>query len=163
MKNIIILLVAALFFSQNVIASEDQMAISIKRLSLNVTTKISQAAIDACRKKGIQIAVTVVDRHGSVQNVMRDTVAPVISLEISRQKAFTAANFGAATSQLAGRASTPIGQIDGLLMSAGGIPIQIAGHLLGGVGVSGAPSGEIDEECAQAGIDEVKDDLEMEF
>ncbi|MGB5405433.1 MAG: heme-binding protein, partial [Thiogranum sp.] len=29
------------------------------------------------------------------------------------------------------------------------------------VGVSGAPSGKTDEECAQAGIDEVIDDLEM--
>jgi len=147
--------------SQNVLADEDQMAISVKRLSLDTTTKIAQATIDACRKKGIQIAVTVVDRHGLVQNVMRDTVAPTISLKISRQKAFTAANFSAPTSQLADRANTPIARIDGLVMSAGGLPIQIGGHVFGGVGVSGAPSGETDEECAQAGIDAVADDLEM--
>ncbi len=33
--------------------------------------------------------------------------------------------------------------------------------MLGGVGVSGAPAGETDEECAQAGVDAVIDDLEM--
>jgi uncharacterized protein GlcG (DUF336 family) len=46
-------------------------------------------------------------------------------------------------------------------MSAGGVPIQVAGALVAGVGVSGAPSGETDEECAQAGVEKVIDDLEM--
>jgi uncharacterized protein GlcG (DUF336 family) len=46
-------------------------------------------------------------------------------------------------------------------MSTGGLPIQVAGTMLGAVGVSGAPSGETDAECAQAGIDAVLIDLEM--
>lgn len=46
-------------------------------------------------------------------------------------------------------------------MSAGGVPIQVGGSLIGAVGVSGAPSGEVDEQCAQAGVDAVMDDLEM--
>jgi uncharacterized protein GlcG (DUF336 family) len=48
-------------------------------------------------------------------------------------------------------------------MSAGGLPIQAGGQLLGAVGVSGAPSGKTDEECAQAGMDTIIDDLEMEM
>jgi uncharacterized protein GlcG (DUF336 family) len=67
----------------------------------------------------------------------------------------------APTSALSDRANTPIGRLDGLVMSAGGLPIQAGGQLLGGVGVSGAPAGETDEGCAQAGIDQVIDDLEM--
>jgi uncharacterized protein GlcG (DUF336 family) len=70
-------------------------------------------------------------------------------------------NFNVATSQLGARADTPIGRLDGLVMSAGGLPIQAGGQLLGGVGVSGAPSGETDETCAQAGIDRVIDELEL--
>ena len=46
-------------------------------------------------------------------------------------------------------------------MSAGGVPIQAGGRMLGGVGVSGAPSGETDEACAEAGVEAVIDDLEM--
>jgi uncharacterized protein GlcG (DUF336 family) len=46
-------------------------------------------------------------------------------------------------------------------MSAGGVPIQVGGALLGGVGVSGAPSGETDQACAQAGVEAVQVDLEM--
>jgi uncharacterized protein GlcG (DUF336 family) len=145
------------------VADEAAPTVSLKRLSLQSANKIAMGAIEACRKKGIQIGVTVVDRDGTVQAVMRDTIAARITVPISRMKAFTAANFNAATSGLSDRASPAIGNIDGLVFSAGGLPVQAAGHLLGAVGVSGAPDGKVDEECAQAGIDSIIDDLEMEM
>ena len=46
-------------------------------------------------------------------------------------------------------------------MGAGALPIMAGGAILGGVGVSGAPSGEADEACAQVGLEAVLDDLEM--
>ena len=33
---------------------------------------------------------------------------------------------------------------------------------MGGVGVSGAPSGKTDEKCAEAGLEAVREDMEME-
>ena len=128
---------------------------------MDTALAVARGAVDACRKQGIQVGVTVVDRDGTVQAVLRDTVAPPITLPISRQKAYTAVNFSVPTSQLDARADTPIGRLDGLVMSAGGVPIQAGGQMLGGVGVSGAPAGETDEACAQAGVDAVIDDLEM--
>ena len=154
-------LLLGLTLLHGVMADEAAPTVTVKRLSLETATRIAQGAIQACRKEGIQIGVTVVDRDGTVQVALRDTIAAPITLSISRQKAFTAVNFNAATSQLAERANTPIGRIDGLVMSPGGLPIQAGGQLLGGVGVSGAPSGKTDEACAQAGIDQVIDDLEM--
>jgi uncharacterized protein GlcG (DUF336 family) len=144
-------------------ADEASPTVNLKRLSLETANRVALGAIEACRKEGVQIGVTVVDRDGTVQAVMRDTIAAQITVPISRMKAFTAANFYAATSALTDRADTPIGRIDGLVMSAGGLPIEAGGQLLGGIGVSGAPSGETDERCAQAGIDKVIDDLEMEM
>ncbi|MEW8507519.1 MAG: heme-binding protein [Candidatus Thiodiazotropha sp.] len=145
------------------VADEAPPSVTLKRLSLESANMIALGAVEACRKQGIQIGVTVVDRDGTVQAVMRDTIAAQITVPISRMKAFTAANFNAATSALKSRAGSPIGRIDGLVMSAGGLPVQAGGQLLGAVGVSGAPSGETDEECAQAGIDTIIDDLEMEM
>ncbi|MEJ2464866.1 MAG: heme-binding protein [Candidatus Thiodiazotropha sp.] len=147
--------------SASVSAEEASPTVNLKRLSLETANKVAQGAIEACRKQGIQVGVTVVDRDGIVQVAMRDTIAAQITVPISRMKAFTSVNFNAATSAMSDRANTPIGGIDGLLMAAGGLPIQAGGQLLGGVGVSGAPSGETDEGCAQAGIDVVIDDLEM--
>jgi uncharacterized protein GlcG (DUF336 family) len=145
----------------NAHAEDDNMMVNVKRLTLQTAQTIANAAIEACRKEGIQIAVTVVDRDGTEQIIMRDTIAAPITVPISRDKAYTAVMFNAATSAMTDRAGTPVGRQPRLIMSAGGLPIEVGGSLLGGVGVSGAPSGETDEMCAQAGIDAVQDDLEM--
>ena len=141
--------------------ADEGLMVSTKNLSLASATKIAQAAIVECTKKGIQIGVTVVDRQGIVQVTLRDSIAAQITVPISKGKAYTAVNFNAKTSALSERASTPIGRVPGIIMSAGGVPVQVGGALVGGVGVSGAPSGETDELCAQAGVDAVIDDLEM--
>lgn len=154
-------LCSGFLLSMPVLAEESPRMVNVKRLSLETAQEIALAAVEACRQQGIQIGVTVVDREGTVQALLRDTIAAPITVEISRQKAFTAVNFNVATSQLASRANTPIGRVSGLVMAAGGVPIQAGGMLLGGVGVSGAPSGETDEACARAGTDKVLDDLEM--
>lgn len=143
------------------IVAEEGMMITTKRLSMATALKVAQAAVAECTTKGIQIGVTVVDREGIVQVTLRDTIAAQITVPISERKAYTAANFNAATSALADRANSPVGRAPKILMSAGGLPIHVGGALVGAVGVSGAPSGETDEQCAQAGIDAVLDDLEM--
>jgi uncharacterized protein GlcG (DUF336 family) len=163
MKRLIIATALLYGISMGAMADEAAPSVNIKRLSLESANRIALGAIEACRKQGIQIGVTVVDRDGTVQAVMRDTIAAQITVPISRMKAFTAANFNAATSALKDRANTPIGRIDGLVMSAGGLPVEAGGQLLGAVGVSGAPSGETDEACAQAGVDTIIDDLQMEM
>jgi len=142
---------------------ESPMTLSVKRLSLETALKVAQGAITACREKGIQIGVTVVDRSGSPQVVLRDVLAPNLTLEVSAKKAYTAVSFNAATSALEGRFQSPhsVAKIDSLVMSAGGLPIEAGGVLYGAVGVSGAPGGEIDEACAQAGVEAVLADLEM--
>jgi uncharacterized protein GlcG (DUF336 family) len=161
MKPLITGLFLLAYLSTPVLAQDEPMMISTKRLSMNTALKIAQGAIVECTKKGIQIGVTVVDREGIVQVTLRDTIAAQITVPISQQKAYTAANFNSSTSAMADRANTPVGRAPGILMSAGGVPIQVGGALVGAVGVSGAPAGETDEECAQAGINAVIDDLEM--
>ncbi len=137
--------------------------VNIKRLSLDMAERAAKAAINECRKQGVQIAVTVMDRGGHPQVVLRDVLAMDLTLEISRQKAYTAMSFNSATSQLADRFKQPfsVAKLDGLMPSAGGVPITAAGTILGGIGVSGAPSGVTDEKCARAGLDAIEADLEM--
>jgi len=155
-------LMISLSVGGSALASEDEVGmVSTKRLTLPTAIRIARAAIAECTERGIQIGVTVVDREGVVQVTLRDTIAAPITAPISERKAFTAANFNAATSALEDRANSAIGRAEGLLMAAGGLPIEVGGSLLGAVGVSGAPSGITDEECAQAGVDAVLDELEM--
>ncbi len=153
-----------LVLSYSVASAEQSMTLSVKRLKMETALRIAQAAIAQCRKEGVQIAVTVVDRSGYPQVVLRDVLAMDITLEISKQKAHTAMAFNTPLSQLEGRFTKPfqVAKLDGLIISAGGIPINIGGSILGGIGVSGAPSGKTDEKCAKAGLDAVREDLEME-
>jgi len=146
-----------------VCAADLPVIVKIPRLTLEASEKIAQGAIAACRKEGIQIGVTVVDRSGDTMVFMRDTLAPKVSIEISRQKAFTAVNFNAPLSHMENRFTKPfsVGKVDGLVFSAGGLPIEAAGNIVGAVGVSGAAAGEQDEACALAGIDAIRMDLEM--
>lgn len=160
-KMKLILGVIAVFCTNMAYAEDEVLVVGSKNLSLVAATKIAQAAIAECTKKGIQIGVTVVDRQGVVQVTMRDSIAAAITVPISKDKAYTAVNFNAATSALGDRANGPIGRVPGIIMADGGLPVQVGGALIGGVGVSGAPSGKTDEQCAQAGIDAISDDLEM--
>lgn len=143
--------------------AEMPVVVKIPRLTLEASEKIAMNAIAACRKEGIQIGVTVVDRSGDPMVFMRDTLAPRVTIEISKQKAYTAVNFNAPLSTMESRFTQPfsVGKVDGLVFSAGGVPIEAAGNIVGAVGVSGAATGEQDEACARAGLDAIQMDLEM--
>jgi len=144
------------------LAEELPVVVKIPRLTLEAAGKIAHSAVDACRKQGIQIGVTVVDRSGDPMVFLRDTLAPKVTIEISKQKAFTAVNFNAPLSTMEDRFTKPfaVGKVDGLVFSAGGIPIQAAGNIVGAVGVSGAATGEQDEACALEGIKSIQFELE---
>lgn len=145
------------------LAAQAPVIIKIPRLTVEAAGRIAHGAIDACRKEGLQIGVTVVDRSGDTMVFLRDTLAPTVTIEVSRQKAFTAVNFNAPLSTMEDRFTKPfsVGKLPGLLFSAGGLPIEAAGNIVGAVGVSGAPTGLQDEACARAGIEAVRMDLEM--
>ena len=142
---------------------EQPVLITIKRMSLDTALKAARATIDACRKEGVQIAVTVLDRGGHAQVVLRDVLASDLTLKVSRAKAYAAVSFVTPTSQLASRFADPYGppSVGGIVVTAGGLPIRAGGELVGAIGVSGAPSGEIDERCARAGFEAILEDLEF--
>lgn len=143
-------------------AKADNLAINQSVLTLSAAQQVAQAAVDACADMGIPVSATVVDRNGLPQAQLRDTTAPLVSWEISRNKAYTAVQFGAKGSDLEGRADSPLqSQSLGVAFMAGSVLIQAGGKTYGAVGVSGAPDGMDDEKCAAAGVDAIQMDLEM--
>lgn len=64
--------------------ADEPLLVSEKRMSLETALRIAQGAIDACREKGIQIGVTVVDRAGNPQVMLRDVLATELTERISR-------------------------------------------------------------------------------
>ena len=145
----------------NTHAEDAPLSVNVKRLSLETAQHVAQATIDECRKQGYQVSVTVVDRNGIPQVLLRDTLGPPVSVSISKDKAYTSANFTAASGGLERLKGSPLFYRDGLAMIAGGVMIEAGGQIFGAVGVSGAPGGEIDESCAKAGVAAITEDLEM--
>ena len=160
-KQVALVSLAGLFMAAPVQAEGD-MAVSVSRITMDVANRIAVASVEACRKDGIPISVTVVDRNGIPQAQLRDTMAPPVSWSISQKKAYTAVMFNVKGSQLESRSKSPLQTMgEGLAFMAGSVPIQAGGKLYGAIGVSGAPDGKVDEKCAAAGLEEVKMDLEM--
>ena len=137
------------------------LAVAVQRLSLESALKAAQAALARCRALGLQVGVTVVASDGQPQVMLRDVLAPELTLRVSRRKAYTAASFDAPTSRLQARGHGALAHVPGLLFAAGAVPIHAAGSLFGAIGVSGAPAGATDETCARAGAAAIEGDLEM--
>ncbi|PJK30181.1 GlcG/HbpS family heme-binding protein [Minwuia thermotolerans] len=145
-------------------AQDDGALVSFEVMKPDVALRLAQGALERCRDEGAQIAVAVVDRFGVLQVVLRDRYAGAHTPETARRKAWTAVSFRNDTLALA-EVAKPGGEayganfIEDALMLGGGVPVEAAGSIVGGVGVSGAPGGALDDACARAGIEAVMDDL----
>lgn len=139
---------------------------SVRQLTPETALKATQAAFDDCRKRGYQVAVAVVDRAGVVQALLRDRFAGAHTPATAIGKGWTAASFridtlGFAAETAAGRPSSGIRELPGVVAIGGGVLIEAAGTTLGAIGVSGAPGGEADDQCAKAGVEAIRGDIEF--
>ncbi|MFD9613072.1 heme-binding protein [Streptomyces sp. NPDC059083] len=123
-------------------------------LTIEAATKAARATLDAAEKENQRVSVAVVDRNGNTIVTLRGDGAGPQSYESAERKAFTAVSWNAPTSVLAGRlANAPtLKDIPGTLFLAGGAPVTAKGAPIAGIGVAGAPSGDLDEKFAQAGV-----------
>jgi len=133
------------------------------RLPMARAEALAHSALLACRTRDAAVSVTVVDAQGVPQVVLRDDQAAPHSLELSRQKAYTAVSLAAlqhlhTTSELVegltrqplatGDLALPSAPVAGITPLPGGVVVRWQGHLLAGLGVSGARQGLVDEACA---------------
>lgn len=130
-------------------------------LPLDLALQTASAALAQCQADGYRVSVAVVDHGGVLKVLLRDNGASTMSISSGTRKAYTAVNFGRSTQELATAvAENPalegLRQIDPqVLILGGGLPIVVNDVIIGGVGVGGAPAGNLDEVCAQAGINEL--------
>lgn len=147
-------------------ANAEEALVEFKLLSTETALELAQAALAKCRGDGYQVAVTVVDRFGGVQVILRDRFAGPHTPDTARRKAWTAVSFRSDTQSLsaltqAGQEQSGVRFVVDALMIGGGVPVESAGSIVAGVGISGAPGGEADDACARAGIEAVADKIEF--
>jgi len=135
-----------------------QGLVTERNLSLAMAKTIAEAALSACKSKGYNTAVAVVDRACQVMVILRDEHATAQQAEMARRKAYTARMFRTTTLEFQKRTNDPgyaaQRNIADILALGGGVPIQVGNETIGGVGSSGS-SQETDDACAKAGVAKV--------
>lgn len=132
-----------------------------KTLSLDVALAIAHGALEQCRADGYRVTVTVVDGAGMVKVQMHDDGAGPHTMDFSRKKAYSAFTFKRTSGETgkAWAAAPPAPLITDAVGTPGGVPIRVGKDVIGAVGVSGAPGGDKDEACSNAGIAKVASKL----
>lgn len=146
-------------------AAAEEAYVEFQTLTPKFALNMAQEAMNACEELGYQACITVVDRSDQPQAYLKNHYAGLHVYDTSRRKAWTAVSFSTSTSELAeqtkaGSIASGIRILDEALPLGGGLVVYSGeGSIVAGIGISGAPSPELDEICAQAGIDAISDDI----
>jgi uncharacterized protein GlcG (DUF336 family) len=132
-------------------------------LSLSTAVAIAQGAVAACAEKGYAVSAVVVDRDGETIVEMRADDAAPHTMENARRKAYTAMTFKQPTAEYAKKLQDPNSvahqqvTLPNIIAIPGGQPIKIDNKVVGGVGASGSPG--VDDDCVNAALEKVQDQL----
>jgi uncharacterized protein GlcG (DUF336 family) len=160
--------VVALVLGALATGAQAQGLVTTHKLSAALANQLVGDSVAACAQKGYQVVAVVVDLDGVRQAVLRGDGAPIHSMDNAYYKAYTIASLGLSrkeetTKQIADRmaknppTNVPQTQLPNVTYAQGAIAIMAGGATIGGLGVSGAPGGQFDEECARTALAKIKD------
>jgi len=139
-------------------ANTSPHSVSVPSIDWHAAHLAVGAAVQAAQTQGVRVNVAVVDACGVLAAFLRMPGAPLHSIDIAIDKAYTAASFGLATSQWTDVFQTHSAAVrEGLVLRprfvafGGGLPMLENGQRIGGIGVSGGSEQE-DEACARAAL-----------
>lgn len=135
------------------------------RISADLASQAVAEAVASCAKQGYSETAVLVDADGVRQAVLRGDRAGSHTLDSAYDKAYTAASFKTDTNALFERSKTVPGlsnlftQLPHLMLFGGGIVIKVGDEVVGAIGAAGAPGANLDDGCAHAGLDKIRDQL----
>ena len=140
--------------------ADEALATTVVRrdLTLDLALRMIHGAAQEATRREVAMGLAVVDTGGQVVATARMDGAQLIAVDLATDKAYTAVALGQPTEAWA--ASTQPGGSDWglcttlggrLVVFAGGLPVKVDGHVVGGIGVSGSAA-TVDRACAVAGL-----------
>jgi uncharacterized protein GlcG (DUF336 family) len=134
------------------------------RIPAVLATEAASEAVASCAKGGYSETAVVVDADGATIAAVRGDGAGIHSLDSAHDKAYTAVTFKNDTMVLADRAKTdgpiaPLAKLPHILFFPGGVVIKLDNEIIGAIGAAGAPGGNLDDGCAKAGLEKIRDRL----
>lgn len=148
--------------------AQAQGLVSMQKLSAPLANELVGESVAICAQKGYIVTAVVVDLDGVRQALLRGNGAAIHTLDNAFYKAYSAASLTLgrkedSTKAVAERMSkapastVPQTPLPNVTYAVGGLTIMAAGKAIGGLGVSGAPGGQFDDDCARTAIAKIQD------
>src|SRR6478752_9945898 len=134
------------------------------RIPAALAVEAASETIAACAKQGYRETAVVLDADGAVITVVRGDGAGIHTLDSAHDKAYTSVSFKNDTLALAERAKgedsiVPLAKLPHVMFFGGGVVIKLGDEVIGSIGAAGAPGAKLDDSCAHAGLDKIRDRL----
>jgi uncharacterized protein GlcG (DUF336 family) len=163
MKHVSILAIAAMaVFIGTSTASADTLP--THRIPSALAAEAASEAVAACARQGYQETAVVLDADGATIAALRGDGAGIHTLDSAHDKAYTSVSFRNDTLALADRAKgedsiAPLAKLPHVIFFGGGVVIKLGDEVIGSIGAAGAPGAKLDDGCAHAGLDKIRDRL----
>ena len=134
------------------------------RIPAALAVEAANETVAACAKQGYRETAVVLDADGAIIAALRGDGAGIHTLDSAHDKAYTAVSFKHDTLALAERAKgedsiAPLAKLPHVMFFGGGVVIKLGDEVVGSIGASGAPGAKLDDGCAHAGLDKIRDQL----
>jgi uncharacterized protein GlcG (DUF336 family) len=144
------------------IASADTLA--THRIPAALALEAATETVSACANQNYHETVQVVDADGATIVALRGDGAGIHTLDSAYDKAYTAVSFKNDTLALAERAKgedsiAPLAKLHHVMFFGGGVVIKLGDETIGAIGAAGAPGAKLDDSCAHAGLEKIRDRL----
>jgi uncharacterized protein GlcG (DUF336 family) len=134
------------------------------RIPAALAVEAVSETVAVCARQGYRETAVVLDADGAVIAALRGDGAGIHTLDSAHDKAYTAVSFKNDTLALAERANgensiAPLAKLPHVMFFGGGVVIKLGDEVIGSIGASGAPGANLDDGCARAGLDKIRDQL----
>jgi uncharacterized protein GlcG (DUF336 family) len=134
------------------------------RIPAPLAVEAASGAVEAGASQGYRETAVVVDADGQIIAVVRGDGAGIHTIDSAHDKAYTSVSFKNDTLALAERAKpdgpiAPLAKLPHVMFFPGGVVIKLGEEVIGAIGASGAPGGNLDDGCAKAGVAKIRDRL----
>jgi len=157
-------------FASGAVDASAQGLVTMQKLSASLANELVGESVAACAQKGYTVTAVVVDLDGVRQALLRGNGAPIHTLDNAFYKAYSAASLTLARKEDSTKAvaervgknpptTVPQTPLPNVTYAVGGVTIKAGETAIGAIGVSGAPGGQFDEECARAALAKIKDKM----
>jgi uncharacterized protein GlcG (DUF336 family) len=146
------------------VAPASAQTLPTHRIPASLAVEAAMETVAACARQNYHESAVVLDADGQIIVSLRGDGAGIHTLDSAHDKAYTAVSFKNDTLALAGRAKgedsiAPLAKLPHVMFFGGGVVIKLNDEVIGSIGAAGAPGATLDDNCAKAGLDKIRDRL----